>query len=167
MSHRTSLAAIKCLTVVIPLLALAACAAGKTIVEQPSQKASFTAAHVVEEQSNVAVPSEVATAFKTSLGKKLYDAGKFTPGDNGLVVKYHFVQYAAGSRAERWLTGGIGNAGESSTMVKVNFQTPNGAQLGAIEVEGHIGSGFFGGSTDDALDKATDQIVAYAVANFH
>jgi hypothetical protein len=67
---------------------------------------------------------------------------------------------------QRWFWGGIGNSGEASVTLKVDFFDPASAQLGTIQVEGRIGSGFFGGSADDTLDKATDQIVNYAVANF-
>lgn len=66
----------------------------------------------------------------------------------------------------RWFTGGIGNAGEASTMVEFEFLSPEGEALSKIQVEGRIGSGFFGGSTDSALKKAAREAAAYAANSF-
>ncbi len=150
------------------VIALCACATGRTLVVEPAKKTTFAAARIVEEQPTVSVPGEVEASFKESLTKKLYDPekGKFVSGD-GLVVRYQFIQYTAGNRFSRWFWGGIGNAGEASTTIKVLFEDVAGAQLGDIQVEGRIGSGFFGGASKDALERASDQVVEYAIANFH
>ncbi len=49
---------------------------------------------------------------------------------------------------------GIGNAGEGSLTIEVTYADQSGKQLGKIMSEGKIGSGFFGGSSDDAIEKA-------------
>ncbi len=152
-------------SIFVLIVTLTACATGRTLVVEPVKKTTFASAQLIEEEATVPVPPDVATSFKSGLSKKLYQAGRFTPGD-GLVIKYRFIQYTAGNRFTRWFWGGIGNAGEASATVKVEFENPTGAQLGNIQVEGRIGSGFFGGSSGNALDKATDEITNYAVANF-
>jgi hypothetical protein len=147
---------------------LAACGTGRTLVmEPPAKKSTFLSAQIVQEDSTVTVPTEVQAKFKTLLAQKLFDTskGRFTEGQ-GLVVKYRFIQYTEGARFNRWFFGGIGNSGEASATLKVDFFDPAGTRLGTIQVEGRIGSGFFGGSAADTLDKAGDQIVTYAVANF-
>ena len=40
------------------------------------------------------------------------------------------------------------------------------AKLAEIQTEGRIGSGFFGGSMSEAVDKAAEQIATYAITNF-
>jgi hypothetical protein len=39
-------------------------------------------------------------------------------------------------------------------------------KLANIQTEGWIGSGFFGGSMSEAVDKAAEEIAEYAIANF-
>ena len=39
-------------------------------------------------------------------------------------------------------------------------------KLANIQTEGWIGSGFFGGSMSEAVDKAAEEFAEYAIANF-
>ena len=39
-------------------------------------------------------------------------------------------------------------------------------RLKVIQTEGRIGSGFFGGSMSEAVDRAAEEIAEYAIANF-
>jgi len=71
-----------------------------------------------------------------------------------------------GDRLSRWFWGGIGNAGEGMVVVQVRYIDVVGKELARTQVEGRIGSGFFGGSLDDAITKAGEDIVGFTVANF-
>ncbi|HEX9773495.1 MAG TPA: DUF4410 domain-containing protein [Steroidobacteraceae bacterium] len=144
------------------------CGTGRTLVmEPPAQQQSYAAARVIEDRSTVPIPPEGLAKFHAALQTKLFDPekGGFTEGD-GLVVRYRFIQYTKGNQAARWFWGGIGNSGEASATVAVDFTDSAGVKLSNIQVEGRIGSGFFGGSAEETLNKATDEIVNFAVANF-
>ena len=51
-------------------------------------------------------------------------------------------------------------------MVRVNYLDRDGNQIARTQVEGRIGTGFFGGSINSAVAKAGDDIVEYTLANF-
>ena len=75
------------------------------------------------------------------------------------------IQFDEGSQFQRWFFGGIGNSGEGSMHVIAEYMDGD-RKLGQTQVEGRIGSGFFGGSMSEAVDKAAEQIGNYAVTNF-
>lgn len=147
---------------------LAACGAGRTLVLESADidpGLRFEAASLDRERDTVAVPDEVAAEFTVQVRKAFFEKGLFDEGA-GLSVRYRFVLFDAGNRAARWFTGGIGNAGEASAMIEFRFFSPDGEELSKIQVEGRIGSGFFGGSTDSALRKAAQEAAAYAANAF-
>jgi hypothetical protein len=90
--------------------------------------------------------------------------GPFAEGEE-LTIRIKVVQFEAGSQMQRWFWGGIGNAGEGSLQVLAGFYDDD-AKLAEIQTEGRIGSGFFGGSMTEAVDKAAEQIATYAITNF-
>lgn len=83
-----------------------------------------------------------------------------------MTIRYRFVQYNAGNQFTRWFWGGIGNAGEGTLTVEAKYFDSQGKEICVIQSEGKIGSGFFGGSFDYAMDKAAKEIVEYTKANF-
>ena len=83
----------------------------------------------------------------------------------GLTIRVKVVQFSAGNQFERWFWGGIGNAGEGSMHIVAEF-FEGSTKLAQTQMEGRIGSGFFGGSMREAVDKAAEEIAKYAVANF-
>jgi hypothetical protein len=48
----------------------------------------------------------------------------------------------------------------------VTFVGADGAALARIQAEGRIGSGVFGGSFDEALDKMAGEVAEYALQQF-
>lgn len=158
----------KVLLVVTMAVMLAACGAGRTLVLDPADYDAdmrFEAVTIDRDRDTVAVPGEVGTEFAAQLRKAFYEEGLFDEGA-GLMVRYRFVLFDAGNRMARWFMGGIGNAGEASAMIEFEFFSPDGAALSKIQVEGRIGSGFFGGSADSALKKAAQEAAAYAANSF-
>lgn len=146
---------------------LAACGAGSTIVVDPyeGEKRSYQGAVLANNGSTIEVPAEIVEKFQKSMDKQFHEKGVFER-EAGLQVKYTFVQFEAGNQFSRWFFGGIGNAGEASLTVKVDFETPEGEHLSTINVSGKIGSGFFGGSVSSALDKAAGEAAEYAAAQY-
>ena len=149
---------------------LAACGTGRTLVkEPPAQKKAFSAVTLTRAEDSVVVPEELRVRFLNKTREQLYGMpgkpGPFAEGE-GLTIRIKVVQFEAGSQLERWFWGGIGNAGEGSLQVLAEFYDHD-AKLAEIQTEGRIGSGFFGGSMAEAVDKAAEQISKYAITNFH
>jgi hypothetical protein len=148
---------------------MSACGTGRTMVmEPPAHRQGFTAISIVRAEDTVVVPDEYRVRFLDQLRSRLYGTsekpGTFTEGQ-GLTARIKVVQFNAGNQFSRWFWGGIGNAGEGSLQVLAEFYDGD-TKLAQIQTEGRIGSGFFGGSMDEAVGKAAEEIANYAIANF-
>ncbi len=147
-------------------LVLSGCGAGKTLVLKPAEaNVKVFSVEVMEGASTVALPEDAHKAFRQYLENALYSEAAFQRGP-GLKISYRFIQYDPGSQAARWVSGGIGNAGEGSVTVEAKYLRPSGEELATIQAEGKIGSGFFGGSFDLAMQKAAEKIGEYTKQNF-
>ncbi len=146
---------------------LQGCGSARTVVtDAPAVKSSFAQASVVEESSTVPVPDDAKTLFVERVNRSLFDDTTFKQGAGGLRLSYRFVSFSAGSQFERWFWGGLGNAGEGSVTVEVRFLDQSGKQLAKIQSDGRIGSGVFGGSMQDAVKNAAEEVAKFAKANF-
>lgn len=87
----------------------------------------------------------------------------FSAGDE-ITIRYQFVGHNEGSRAARWLTGGL--AGGSKTYIQAEFVSPTGEVLGRIRSEGSVGMGIAGGSAKSGIDAAVKKIASYAAVTF-
>jgi hypothetical protein len=111
------------------------------------------------------VPEEVMKTWETKLDEFLYKEGGYKKGP-GLTITYRFLQYNPGDQFSRWFWGGIGNAGQGSLTVDAMYTDSSGQQLGKIQCEGVISSGFFGGDFSFAVEKAANEIAEYTKKNF-
>jgi len=149
-------------------IVLAACGTGRTLVMEAPQRKAFSAVTVMRADDTVPVPEEYRVQFSNKIRELLYGTkekpGPFTEGE-GLTIRIKVVQFAEGSQFQRWFWGGIGNAGEGSMHIVTEF-LDGSTVLAQTQMEGRIGSGFFGGSMREAVDKAAEEIAKYAVANF-
>jgi hypothetical protein len=50
--------------------------------------------------------------------------------------------------------------------LEISFLDHTGVEKAKIMSEGRIGSGFFGGSMDSAIEKVVEEISKFTVANF-
>jgi hypothetical protein len=117
-------------------------------------------------EHTVYVPTRTHNAFAENLADELYEEIRFGYG-NGVTVRYRFTSFTEGNRFARFMFGGVGNAGESSIVIESEFIDPNGQVLSVIRTEGRIDSGFMGGGTSAALERAAEDIANYARANFY
>lgn len=142
------------------------CGSGKVIVyDTVETQKGIKTINIVSGKSASYVPKEFQEAFEKNLKEKLYDQFGYKPG-NDLTVVYRFLQCDEGNRFSRWFLGGIGNSGESSLTVEAKFIDKSGKEIGKINTEGKIGSGFLGGSFDNAVEQASDYMAEYIVKNF-
>lgn len=72
--------------------------------------------------------------------------------EDDLTISYRFIQFDQGNKFSRWLLGGLGNAGEGSVTIESKFFNREGKEIGKIQTEGKIGSGFLGGSFETSID---------------
>lgn len=145
---------------------LAGCGTGRTLVMGPVKESKkFSAVQIERASDTISVDADADRVFRAELSRLLYEENKFTRGQ-GLQAAYRYVQLNQGDQFARWFTGGLGNTGEGSLTILVQFKDEKGNALGEIQVEGRIGSGFFGGDFDLALKKAAEQVATYIVANF-
>jgi hypothetical protein len=145
---------------------LQGCGAGKLTVLDPindSEKAQSL--RIKEGKHTLAVPKESIETFEKKFKEKLYKDTSLTEGDDIQIV-YRFIQYNEGSRFARYFLGGIGNAGEGSLTIELVFIKRDGTQIGKIQTEGKIGSGFAGGSMDSAVDSAVDVATDFIKTTF-
>jgi hypothetical protein len=145
---------------------LAGCGTARTLVLEPTRVVDrFARVELVADNPTVAVPADVTQKIESVINKGLYESGAFSRGQD-LKILYTFVSHNPGDRFSRWFWGGIGNAGEGSVVVLVRYIDLSGRELAKTQVEGRIGSGFFGGSLDDAITKAGEDIVKFTVTTF-
>jgi hypothetical protein len=150
-------------------LLLVACGTGRTLVMEAPQRKAFSAVTLTRADDTVSVPDEYRIQFANKIRGLLFGTkdkpGPFAEGQ-GLTIRIKVIQFDEGSQFQRWFWGGIGNAGEGSMHVVAEFFDGD-KKLAQTQVEGRIGSGFFGGSMSEAVDKAAEEIAKYAIANFH
>jgi hypothetical protein len=154
------------LTTVLLALVLAGCGTARTLVlEPPETNARFSSAALIAHNPTVEVPPEVTGRIEAVIGKGLFEGGAFTAGED-LRIYYTFISHEPGNRMERWFWGGIGNAGEGSVTIMVRYVDATERELARTQVEGRIGSGFFGGSINDAITRAGEDIVKFTIDRF-
>lgn len=166
MTLKTPIARSCAVAMLVTALGIAGCASGSLMVsEPPTQKMTFSAAHVVSGDSTVTVDPQASQAFETHLRNYLYagKGAKFSEGDQ-LTISYRFVQLNKGNQATRYFIGF--GAGKGTLTIEVTFKSRDGRQLGKINVGGEISGGFFGGDFESAIDKAAQQAASYALNNF-
>ena len=146
------------------VLAIAACASGTTKVLAPAAlNQTFANAKIERAEDSVPVDAPVGERYETTLSELLYAEGLFVEGD-GLTIRYRFIQYNKGSRAARYIVGF--GAGKGSMTIETVFLDRDGNELARIENGGEISMGFFGGSFNEAVDKAAKETAEYAQLNF-
>ncbi len=148
-----------------PILLLAGCGVGKTMVlKRPPTDTKVSSVEVAEDAATVKVPQEVSATFASNL-KRLLCAEKAVKAAD-LKLTYRIIQFDPGNQAARWFWGGIGNAGEGSMTVEAKYLDNVGREIASIQTEGKIGSGFFGGSFESAIARAAEKIAEYTNENF-
>lgn len=142
---------------------LVSCGSSKTMVIQPfDMQGKNKRIYLVKDQDTASVPAEVSKRFEEILSEKLFKESNLPQGQD-ISLKYRFIQCNEGNQFKRWIFGGIGNAGEGTMTVEVRYidHTQNDREIGKIQTEGKIGSGFFGGSFDHAVEGAAQEITEY------
>ncbi len=154
------------ISIILSAIILTGCGTAKTVVlEAPDVSTKFNEVELVANNPTVNVPEEVDVLLRTTIEKGLIEEGSFVKG-NDLQIQYTFVNHDEGSRAARWFWGGLGNAGEGTVTVMVVYLDKDQKELAKTQVEGKIGSGFFGGSMNEAIVKAGEDIVEFTKQNF-
>ena len=148
------------------VLFLTACGTATTMVLEPvATNTKFSNVKVVADNPNVEVPQNVTDKLESVIKNGLYEKGPFADGDD-LRIHYTFISNNPGNQFTRWFWGGIGNAGEGSLALLVRYLDKNNNEIARTQVEGRIGSGFFGGSFNEAITKAGEDIVKFTVQHF-
>jgi hypothetical protein len=142
---------------------LASCGTARTMISEPviiPERIETKSVAIVRGKDTVAVSDSVKTTFEKQLCRKLFFDGLVQRGSD-ITLEYRFIQYNEGNRFARYMLGGIGNTGEASLMMEVTYLDSNHQVLGKIMTEGRITSGLFGGSSDNAVEKAADEVASY------
>ena len=148
------------------VMLLTGCGTAQTLVLEPVTTTSkFNSVALIADNPNVNVPSEVTQKLESVINKGLFEDGPFTAGSD-LRIHYTFISHNPGNQFERWFWGGIGNAGEGSLAIMVKYFDSDDKEIAKTQVEGRIGSGFFGGSFNEAITKAGEDIVKFTIENF-
>ena len=150
------------LSVITMMVCLQGCGTSKIIVINPIAHSERIQKTVALKPGNhtVSVDKESLDIFEEVVGTNLYKGKRFAKGDD-TVVAYRFIQFDKGNRFKRYLLGGIGNSGEGSLTVECRFINKDGQEIGKTQIEGKIGSGFFGGSMDSAIVSAANSLATY------
>ncbi len=147
-------------------LTLGACANSSLMVEQPyAGDQRFAMAQIVQADSTVDVDEDNSSYTARKLEEALFggDTPLFTRGE-GVDVRWRYVTFNEGSRAGRYLTGGL--AGGSKIVLEVEFVDQSGTVLSTVRGEGSVSGGIGGGSNKTGIDKAVEKVVDYAGEKF-
>jgi hypothetical protein len=145
---------------------LSGCGTARTLVLEPvTTNNKYTNVTLIADNPNVEVPADVTDKIESVIKKGLYEKGPFSIG-NDLEIHYTFISHDPGNQFARWFWGGIGNAGEGSVAVTVRYIDKSNKEIAKTQVEGRIGSGFFGGSISEAITKAGEDIVEFTINQF-
>lgn len=151
----------------VAALVVSACGTSRNIVENnTAEHVRVRTFQIQHTNDTVYVPQRTQNRFHEVLANEFYRNAGFSYGD-GITVRYRFVSLTQGNRAMRFLAGGIGNAGQASLVIESEFLDENGTVLATIQTEGRIDSGLLGGSYNSAMERAAEEITAYARENFY
>ena len=152
---------------VLPLVALlSGCVGSGTtmVLDAPTQTHLAKTYSLVEGKSTIGCDEAIKKQFEYEVKDKFAESGMM-PG-NDLIIEYRFIQFDEGSRLVRYFAAGFGNAGEGGMTIEIVFKNKNKEVLNKIQVGGRITAGLFGGSFDNAVEQAANQVVKYTVTNF-
>jgi hypothetical protein len=143
---------------------LVSCGSARTIIYDPvvipDTMISMNQVEIFNRSNTVFVPEEVQALFEKKLKKSLYCDGRIQCGP-GVSLEYRFIQFNPGNRFSRYMLGGIGNTGEASLQIEVTYVGSDGSEFGKVQTEGKINSGLFGGSSDNAVERAAEEVGNY------
>jgi len=145
---------------------LIGCGASHLIVEQPNRSSVRAQALDLQYDNTVTgVPQSASVHVQQKMEEAFF--GKNAPFARGrdITIRYRFIGYDKGSRIGRYFLGAMG-VGEAQMVLEAEFVDPQGNILSRIRSEGEIGAGFFGGSSNSAINKAVKEIRQYAVTHF-
>ena len=128
---------------------------------------SYTASNVTLEYGagTIDVEADSVTELQAYMREEFYENNPVFAEGSGLTVKYGFVTFDEGSQLGRYMLGGLAG-GEAKMVIRAEFFDAAGNSLSAINAEGTISGGFFGGDAGSGLRGAAKEIAAYAAANF-
>ncbi|MCM8557749.1 hypothetical protein [Sphingomicrobium sediminis] len=157
----------KLILVAAAAVSLSACASNSNTVVLENSRVAYEAQNVelVYDEENATVDVEEGKLAKLDeyLRSAFVERG-FTPGEDGLTVRYGFVGYDEGSQAMRYLAGGL--AGGAKMVIVAEYFDAEGNSLAKIHAEGTVAGGFFGGDSDSAIKGAAKKIATFAEDNF-
>ena len=144
---------------------LAACASSALTVEQairvPVRAASVNLARA---ESTVDVTADAQTYLDQKMHAAFHDGPNAFGDGNDVTIRYRFVTYQRGSRALRYIGAGI-LGGKAKVVVEAEFLSATGERIGLVRAEGEVAGGIAGGSHNSGIDKAVNEIRAYAQAH--
>jgi hypothetical protein len=154
-----------CVIATVSALFVVGCAGGKAVeARKPNAVQKVTTIQAVQEKGTTAIPPNISTRFQSLLEEALYEENQFGKGSE-LTVKWTITASDEGNRVVRYWAGLFG-AGKAKIKVSAKFFDRKGHEVGAIESEGHISMGAFGGSYKSAMSVCADAIAKYATRNF-
>lgn len=158
---------LKIAALIFVAMPLAACGSGHLVVEQPNT--SQVRARGIELQydnSTTNVPEGASEYVREKMEEAFFtgDNSIFQPGAD-MLVRYRFIGFDRGSRAGRWLAGPLG-VGGAQMVLEAEFVDTSGNVLARVRGQGELSGGFFGGSSNSAIDKAVNEIARYARQQF-
>ena len=141
------------------------CAGARPIeTQKPGTVSAVTTVQAFQEKGNSSVPDSISSRFQVLLDQALYDENHFRRGPQ-LTIRWKITAVDEGNRAARYFAGLFG-AGKGKMIVAAKFFDQKGHQVGAIQSDGHISMGAFGGSYQSVMSVCADVIAKYARVHF-
>jgi hypothetical protein len=141
------------------------CAGARPIeTQRPGTVSAVTTVQSFQEKENSDIPDSISSRFQVILDEALYDENHFRRGPQ-LTIRWKITAVDEGNRAARYFAGVFG-AGKGKMIVAAKFFDQRGRQVGAIQSDGHISMGAFGGSYQSVMSVCADVIAKYARVHF-
>ena len=140
------------------------CANATSVIKTPVVgHKKFTAFSFEEDNLGISVPKEKIDYFQKKL-TEMFEKDNYKQGQ-GLKIKYSFRAYNEGNRFVRYMIGF--GAGKGKMVINTKFyDATTGIKLSETDTEADVSMGLFGGSFDEALDKAVEEIYKFAKNNY-
>jgi len=167
---------------IIIVLLVVGCAAGRTQIIQPKKVAfqNYPVLEITDFKNNAGpqVPTELLQRLPNGIAEKVTALNLFqavnripietesTSETKTLLLKGTIIEYEPGSQGKRWLAGFTGYGKAFTTFQLTAIDKIKKEEIFKGNIGGELSGGLFGGSFDEVIEKLVDECVECIQMNY-